>query len=221
MIPEQALILAAGRGERMRPLTLHTPKPLLAVGGKPLIVWHLERLVAAGVVRIAINTSWLAGHLHDALGDGSAFGVSIHWCDEGPEPLETAGGIRNALPLFGDRPFLVVNGDVWTTVPLPEAPGSGRHAHLVLVPNPPHHPLGDFGLECGELRCTGGKRYTFSGMAAYDPALFRRLAPGKRPLRPILDAAAWAGQVTAEVSTAPWVDVGTPERLAALNASLT
>lgn len=220
MIPQRALVLAAGRGERMRPLTLHTPKPLLSVGGKPLIVWHLQRLAAAGVRDVAINTSWLAERLHDALGDGHEWGVSIHWFDEGPEPLETAGGIRNALPFFQGQPFLVVNGDVWTRVPFPAAPPAGRLANLVLVPNPPHHPRGDFGLESGELRYIGAERYTFSGIAAYHPMLFESLVPGRRALRPVLDGAAHAGRVTAVVSREPWVDVGTPERLAALDARL-
>jgi N-acetyl-alpha-D-muramate 1-phosphate uridylyltransferase len=204
----------------MRPLTLTTPKPLLPVGGKPLIVWHLERLVAAGIHDVAINTSWLADRLHAALGDGSAFGVRIHWCDEGPEPLETAGGIRNALGVLGPEPFLVVNADVWTTLPLPHAPSAGRLANLVLVPNPPQHPRGDFGLECGELRPTGPQRYTFSGLGAYDPALFAPLPPGRRALRPVLDRAAMAGRVSAQIGEGRWVDVGTPERLAALEASL-
>jgi len=204
----------------MRPLTLSTPKPLLPVGGKPLIVWHLERLVAAGVTEVAINTSWLADRLHAALGDGAAFGVRIHWCDEGPEPLETAGGIRNALSFFRHEPFLVVNADVWTTLALPPAPSSGRLAHLLLVPNPPQHPRGDFGLECGELRLTAPQRYTFSGIGAYDPALFAGLAPGRRGLRPVLDRAAMAGRVTAQIGEGAWVDVGTPERLADLEAAL-
>jgi len=220
VIPQRALVLAAGRGERMRPLTLQTPKPLLSVGGKPLIVWHLERLAASGVYHVAINTSWLAEQLHEALGDGHAFGVRIHWFDEGPEPLETAGGIRNALPFFDGQPFLVVNADVWTNVPWPSVPSAGRLANLVLVPNPPQHPRGDFGLECGELRYTGVERYTFSGVAAYHPALFASLAPGRRALRPVLDRAAHAGQAAAVVSDEAWVDVGTPERLAALDARL-
>ena len=220
MTLRRALVLAAGRGERMRPLTLATPKPLLPVGGKPLIAWHLERLAQHGIREVAINTSWLASQLHAALGDGLDYGVQIQWFDEGPEPFETAGGIRNALSYFGDEPFLVVNGDVWTTIPFPIQLPAGRLAHLMLVPNPPQHPAGDFGLECGELRSIGPKRYTFSGIGLYDPALFSQLSPGRRALRPILDRAASAGWVTAEVSTQAWVDVGTPERLAALDAAL-
>ena len=215
----RALLLAAGRGERMRPLTDSLPKPLLPVGGKPLIVWHLERLAAGGVREVAINTSWLGASLRSALGDGTGHGVAIRWFDEGPEPLETAGGIVNALGVFGDEPFAVINGDVWTDLPLPPAVPE-RLAHLVLVPNPLHHPRGDFGLECGELRHDGAIRYTFSGIATYRPALFAGLAPGKRALKPVLDRAAAAGVVTAEVYGGRWTDVGTPARLAELAAAL-
>jgi len=215
------MLLAAGRGERMRPLTLSVPKPLLAVGGKPLIVWHLEALARGGVSEVAINTSWLGAALRSALGDGAAFGVRIHWYDEGPEPLETAGGIRNALDCFGAEPFAVVNGDIFCDRPMPPpAPVSGRLAHLVLVPNPPQHPHGDFALEAGEVRLEGARRYTFSGIASYDPAMFRGLAPGRRALKPILLDAMHAGLVTGEIHAGRWVDVGTPERLAALNAEL-
>ena len=221
MSPTRALLLAAGRGERMRPLTDNVPKPLLSVGGRPLIGWHLAKLAAAGVREVAINTSWLARSLHEALGDGADYGVSIHWFDEGPEPLESAGGIRNALALFGDEPFTVVNGDIWTDLPLPPpAPALGKLAHLVLVANPGHHPRGDFAIECGELRTTGAVRHTFSGVATYRPALFRGLAPGRRALRPLLEQAASAGLVTAELYGGRWVDVGTPERLAQLAAAL-
>jgi MurNAc alpha-1-phosphate uridylyltransferase len=221
MRPTRALVLAAGRGERMRPLTDSMPKPLLRVGGRPLIVWHLEKLAAAGVREVAINTSWRGDVLRAALGDGAAYGVVIRWFDEGPEPLETAGGIRNALALFGGEPFAVVNGDVWSDLPLPPpVPAPDRLAHLVLVPNPPQHPRGDFAIECGELRLDGPARYTFSGIATYRPALFEGLVPGRRPLKPILDRAAAAGLVTAELHGGRWVDVGTPERLAQLDASL-
>ena len=221
MRPTRALLLSAGRGERMRPLTASVPKPLLPVGGKPLIVWHLESLARGGVRQVAINTSWLGAALRAALGDGSAFGLTIGWFDEGPEPLEAAGGIRNALGFFGDQPFTVVNADIFTDLPLPPpAPAPDRLAHLVLVPNPAHHPRGDFGLECGELRLDGTRRYTFAGIASYRPAMFAALAPGRRPLRPELERVAHAGLVTAEVHGGRWVDVGTPERLAALDVSL-
>lgn len=215
------MLLAAGRGERMRPLTATVPKPLLRVGGKPLIAWHLESLARGGVTLVAINTSWLGDRLRAALGDGAAFGLRIEWFDEGPEPLETAGGIRNALALFGDEPFAVINSDVYTDLPLPPpVPAAGRLAQLMLVPNPAQHPRGDFALECGELRIDGPQRYTFSGIATYRPALFAALAPGRRPLKPVLDRAAHAGLVGAELYHGRWVDVGTPERLAALDASL-
>jgi MurNAc alpha-1-phosphate uridylyltransferase len=219
--PVRALLLAAGRGERMRPLTDAVPKPLLAVGGKALILWHLEKLAAGGVREVAINTSWLGEALRAALGDGSRHGVAIRWFDEGPVPLETAGGIINALATFAGEPFAVVNGDVWTDLPLPPvAPPPGRLAHLVLVPNPPYHPRGDFGVECGELRHDGAVRYTFSGIACYHPALFAGLPPGRRPLKPVLDRAAAAGLVSVEIHRGRWTDVGTPERLAELAAAL-
>ncbi|MBS0373192.1 MAG: nucleotidyltransferase family protein [Proteobacteria bacterium] len=215
------MVLAAGRGERMRPLTDRVPKPLLPVGGQPLIVRLLERLAAGGVEHVAINTSWLGEQLHAALGDGRRFGLAIEWFDEGPVPLETAGGIRNALAAFGEEPFAVINGDLYCDLPLPPpAPAPDRLAHLVLVPNPPQHPRGDFGLECGELRPEGAPRYTYAGIASFRPALFRALPPGRRALRPVLDQAAHAGLVTAQLHAGRWVDVGTPERLAALDASL-
>ena len=214
------MLLAAGRGERMRPLTATLPKPLLCVGGKPLIEWHLERLAANGIQEVVINTSWLGGQLHAALGDGERFGVRIRWFDEGPEPLETAGGIINALPAFAGEPFVVINADIYTDLPLPPPPPAGRLASLVLVPNPPQHPTGDFGLECGELRIDGARRLTFAGIAAYRPEFFAGVAPGRRALRPLLDRGAHAGLIVASLHTGRWVDVGTPERLAALDASL-
>jgi MurNAc alpha-1-phosphate uridylyltransferase len=215
------MVLAAGRGERMRPLTLTVPKPLLAAGGKPLIVRHLEGLARGGVREVAINTSWLGDRLVAALGDGAALGLAIRWFDEGPEPLEAAGGIVNALGFFGDRPFGVVNGDIYCDCPLPPPPlPAGRLAHLVLVPNPAEHPHGDFGLECGELRLDGPRRYTFAGIATYHPRLFAGLTPGRRGLKPLLARALGAGLVSAEVYRGEWADVGTPQRLAALDARL-
>ena len=216
----RAMLLAAGRGERMRPLTEHMPKPLLKVGNKPLIVWHLERLASAGISEVVINVSWCGEQLRSALGNGAAFGLSIQWVDEGPEPLETAGGIRNALPLLGEAPFMVINADIFTDgLPSLILP-TDRLAHLLLVPNPIQHLAGDFGLEAGELRLTGARRYTFSGMGIYSPALFADLAPGRRPLRPVLDRALHAGLISATVFDGQWVDVGTPERLMSLNSTL-
>lgn len=217
-----AMILAAGRGERMRPLTDAMPKPLLEVSGRPLIVHHLERLAAAGIVSVVVNLSWLGAAIRERLGDGGAFGVSIRYIDEGPEPLETAGGIVNALALLGDAPFLVVNGDVWTDYPFERlALPPGRLAHLVLVPNPAHNPDGDFELGAdGEVGCIGGApTATFSGIGIYSPALFAGFEAGKRPLAPILREAAARGEVSGELWEGEWDDVGTPERLDELRLS--
>lgn len=224
----KAIILAAGLGTRMRPLTDHTPKPLLAVGGKPLIVWHLEALAAAGVREVVINTAWLGEKLAAALGDGAAFGVHIRWSHEG-EPLETAGGIVQALPLLGDSPFLVVNGDIWLRYDfrrlLPLSARMTGRAHLVLVDNPPHNPAGDFALlagdgEYGRVASEGAPRFTFAGLSVLHPALFAGLAPGKRALAPLLREAMAADRVSGEYFAGPWVDVGTPARLAELDAQI-
>ncbi len=217
----RAIVLAAGRGERMRPLTLATPKPLLEVGGEPLIAHHLRRLAAAGVHEVAVNVSWLKDEFPRVLGDGSRYGVRIRYYDEGPEPLDVAGGIHNALGHFGDEPFAVVNGDVYSDCPLPvRAPAPGVLGHLVLVANPVQHPRGDFALECGEVRASGAVRHTYSGLATFRAGLFAGLAPGPRALKPLLDRALAFGRLTGELYTGVWNDVGTPERLAALNASL-
>ena len=222
----KAMILAAGLGNRMRPLTLHTPKPLLEVGGKPLIVWHIEKLAAIGVNEIVINTAWLGEKLVEALGDGSQFGVKILWSHEG-EGLETAGGIINALPLLGDQPFILVNGDVWTTMdfaPLLTVELGENLAHLVLVQNPPQHPQGDFSLAEGKAytfdQNVQGENLTFSGVSLIDPKMFVGLEAGKRPLAPLLKKAMLANQVAASKLIGDWVDVGTPERLAALDAEI-
>lgn len=205
----RAMVLAAGRGERMRPLTVAMPKPLLEVSGVPLIVHHLECLAAAGIRSIVVNLSWLGAAIRERLGDGHAHGVSIRYIDEGPEPLETAGGIINALPLLGDAPFLVVNGDIWTDYPFERlALPQGRLAHLVLVPNPAHNPAGDFGLgTAGDVRCIGTESRrvggaptaTFSGIGIYSPALFAGLEAGKRPLAPVLREAAARSEVSGEL----------------------
>ena len=219
----KAMILAAGLGNRMRPLTLHTPKPLLEVGGKPLIVWHIEKLQKIGVTEIVINTAWLGEKLANALGDGSQFGVKILWSHEG-EGLETAGGIINALPLLGDEPFILVNGDVWTTMDfasLLDVQLGEQQAHLVLVENPPQHLKGDFILSNG-LAYTFeqeqlGEALTYSGIAVLHPRMFAGLENGKRPLAPLLKQAMQQQQVSAEKLQGIWVDVGTPERLEQLD----
>ena len=222
----KAMILAAGLGNRMRPLTLHTPKPLLEVGGKPLIVWHIEKLQKIGVTEIVINTAWLGEKLANALGDGSQFGVKILWSHEG-EGLETAGGIINALPLLGDEPFILVNGDVWTTMDfasLLDVQLGEQQAHLVLVENPPQHLKGDFILSNG-LAYTFeqeqlGEALTYSGIAVLHPRMFAGLENGKRPLAPLLKQAMQQQQVSAEKMQAVWVDVGTPERLQQLDQQI-
>lgn len=222
----KAMILAAGLGNRMRPLTLHTPKPLLEVGGKPLIVWHIEKLAAIGVTEIVINTAWLAEKLAQALGGGSQFGVKILWSHEG-EGLETAGGIINALPLLGDQAFILINGDVWTTMnfaPLLDVDLNDNLAHLVLVENPEQHPEGDFTLAEGKAytfdQQVSGENLTFSGISVISPKMFAGLEAGKRPLAPLLKAAMQDHQVTASKLAGSWVDVGTPERLTALDSAI-
>jgi MurNAc alpha-1-phosphate uridylyltransferase len=224
----RAMILAAGRGERMRPLTDHYPKPLLAAGGKPLIVHHIERLRAAGITELVINHAHLGAKLEAALGDGSAFGVRIAWSREGTG-LETAGGIRFALPLLGDVPFLVINGDVYCDAdPAALAAAAARltaHgdlAHLLLVPNPVHHPQGDFVLgDDGRVQDVDGPRHTFAGLGAYHPALFADLPAGESArLAPLLRSAMAAGRISGALHTGYWLDVGTPERLAELDRHL-
>ena len=231
MTSMKTMILAAGRGERMRPLTDHTPKPLLQVGGKPLVVWHLERLARAGLRGIVINYAHLGEQIPAALGDGSTWELNICYSPEPPGALETAGGIARALPLLGNSPFLVVNGDIfcdWNPVQALGLPEKGKLAHLVLVDNPPHHPQGDFSLE-GEqvanvysgLAEAGGRRLTFSGIGIYHPELFSGLNPDQpAKLAPLLKAAANKGLVSGEYYGGRWVDVGTPERLAQLDKEL-
>lgn len=217
------MVLAAGRGERMRPLTDHEPKPLLRVGGKRLIEYHLERLAAGGFRQVVINTGWLGDMLEPVLGDGSRLGVSITYSHERPEALETGGGIFNALPLLGDAPFLVVNGDVWSDIDfgaLRRDPPAGSLAHLVFVPNPPQHARGDFALENGRVFDREGARYTYSGVGIYRPEFFAGSQAGKFPLLPLLHSAIARGALTGELHTGRWYDIGTPERLAALDAQL-
>ncbi|MCW8822027.1 MAG: nucleotidyltransferase family protein [Sulfurovum sp.] len=217
----KAMILAAGLGERMRPLTDVTPKPLLKVGGIPLILWHIERLAHDDFTEIIINIAHLGYQIPEALGDGSEWGVNITYSDEQKEgALESAGGIVKALPLLGDEPFLVLNGDIWTDYDfqanrkLPE----GILAHIILVPNPEHNPEGDFALN-GQ-RVVDARQYTFSGIGYYSPKLFKGLPYGKNALAPLLRAAMKEGKVTGELYEGEWLDIGTPERLELLNAQL-
>jgi MurNAc alpha-1-phosphate uridylyltransferase len=217
------MVLAAGRGERMRPLTDRTPKALLEVGGRPLVAWLLERLRAGGIREIVMNHAHLGAAIESALGDGARYGVSIQYSPEG-SALETAGGIANALPLLGDTPFITVNADIYTDLDFALLIGRGLGdalAHLVLVDNPPHHPLGDFTLTGRHVGNAADGRLTFAGIGLYAPALFAGISRGeKAQLAPLLRGAATAGRVTGEHFRGKWIDVGTPERLAALDAAL-
>ncbi|MFG0585778.1 N-acetylmuramate alpha-1-phosphate uridylyltransferase MurU [Ectopseudomonas khazarica] len=212
----KAMILAAGKGERLRPLTLHTPKPLVRAAGVPLIEYHLRALAAAGFSELVINHAWLGQQIEDHLGDGSRFGVSIRYSPEG-EPLETGGGIFKALPLLGDEPFLVVNGDIFTDYAFAQLrkPLAGL-AHLVLVDNPAHHPQGDFLLTGGQVSDGqgAGERLTYSGLAVLSPQLFEGCEPGAFKLAPLLRQAMARGLVSGERHAGRWIDVGTHERLA-------
>jgi MurNAc alpha-1-phosphate uridylyltransferase len=223
----KAIVLAAGRGERLRPITDTTPKPLVPVGGKPLIVYHLEALLKAGIQDIVINLSWLAERIRSTLGNGSAYGVRIAYSDEGPLALETGGGIFNAFPLLGPDPFMVVNGDIWTDMDFShildgweDDVRSGALARLMLVPNPTQHPHGDFGLDNDVVVERESNRFTYSGVGVYTPDLFSGCEPGKFPLLPLLKRAMAAGQLRGELHRGEWCDVGTPERLAQLDGQL-
>ena len=217
----KAMILAAGRGERMRPLTDQTPKPLLQVGGKPLIVWHLERLAAAGFKDVVINHAHLGEQIEAVLGNGGEWGVRIRYSPE-KVALETAGGIANAMSLLGDAPFLVVNGDVYTDIDfdaLRLAPPN--LAHLVMVDNPPQHVAGDFTLSNGKLSIDGTEKLTFSGVGIYQPSLFAGIVRGEAAkLAPLLKAAMAQNLVSGSHHQGAWHDIGTPERLQALDSQL-
>lgn len=228
------MILAAGRGERMRPLTDTCPKPMLEAGGRPLIAWHLERLAAAGICEVVINHAWLGERIEQGLGSGAAWGVAIHYSAE-TSALETAGGIARALPWLGSEPFVVINGDIWCDWDVGRARAIAAQmqalnwdAWCVLVDNPEHHPQGDFVLNHGRLLASpdhggvpGQLRLTFAGIGIYRPTLFQSIAPGTRaPLAPLLRAAAAAGRAGAEHHHGHWTDVGTPQRLAELDAQL-
>ncbi len=226
-----ALIFAAGLGERMRPLTDHTPKPLLTVRGKPLIVWHLEKLAAIGVHYVVINTSHLADQFPEALGDGSRWGLRIRYAYEGPVPLETGGGMLNALGLLGQESFIAVNGDVWTNADFSALPVEPTGvAHLLMVDNPPHHPHGDFAIDDrGQLHNEGTVRLTYSGIGVYRRELLdgwqsivpqsadTNIQPPRFKIAPLLRAAIEYGAIRGSRHDGVWTDVGTPERLAALN----
>jgi MurNAc alpha-1-phosphate uridylyltransferase len=236
----RAMILAAGRGERMRPLTDARPKPLLEVGGRPLIEWHLQSLARAGFRDIVINLSWLGSQISAHLGDGARCGVSIRYSEEGPEPLETGGGIFRALRWLGPDPFVVVNGDVWTDYRYERLPqlDAAALAALVLVPNPPQHPRGDFVARPRATVATGeagwdippddagaaappaAPRRTFSGIGVYRPEFFAGCSDGRFPLLPLLRRAAASSQLRAELYDGEWHDIGTPERLRALDERL-
>ena len=213
------MLLAAGDGTRMRPLTKRCPKPLLEAGGKPLLQYHIEALVRAGAREIVINHARLGGMIEDRFGDGARLGARIQYSAEGETALETAGGIKQALPLLGGDRFLAINADIWTDYPyerlLAIAP-----PHLVLAPNPPHHPAGDFALRRGRARLHGGPRYTFSGIGVYAPAMFAALPPGKAPLAPLLRRQIAAGRVTGERYDGHWFDIGAPPRLRELEGFL-
>lgn len=215
----RAMILAAGRGERLRPLTDHLPKPLIEVGGKPLIEFHIEALAAAGFSHVVINQGHLGDLLREALGDGDRWGITIHWSDEQPQALETGGGIFKALPLLGPSPFLVVNGDVFTDYPLQRLRAvKCDWAHLLMVSNPPHNPNGDFSLQNARLRVDGPNKLTFSGIGVYHPRLFAGCQAGRFSVVPLLRRAMTEQLVTGECHDGVWDDVGTVERLEEIRA---
>jgi MurNAc alpha-1-phosphate uridylyltransferase len=209
------MILAAGLGERLRPITDKIPKPLIKIAGKPLIEYHLQNLKSAGFNEVIINLSHLGEMIEKHLGDGSRFGLNIEYSHEGEQPLETAGGIIHALPLLGEKPFLVINSDIWCNHSLSFANlPTDKLAHLILVKNPKHNPDGDFVYEFGKIYNTGKNYYTFSGMGIYDPKLFKNFAAEKLALAPILRSAIDQEMVSAEYFTGQWFDIGTQERLA-------
>lgn len=215
----KALILAAGRGERMRPLTDKTPKPLLTIGNKALIEYHIEALAKAGITELVINCAWLGQQIIDALGDGSRYGVTIVYSDEGEQALETAGGIINALNLLGNDPFIVVNGDIWCDYDFARLPSSIKGlAHLVMVDNPEHNVEGDFSLQDdGTLENEGSNKLTFSGIGIYKAELFKNIPAGIQPLAPLLRQVIQQGMVSGEKYRGVWLDIGTPERLEEVN----
>jgi MurNAc alpha-1-phosphate uridylyltransferase len=216
-----AMILAAGRGERMRPLTDTLPKPMLPVGGRPLIDFHLAALAGAGIERVVINLAWQGASIREFVGDGSKYGLSVTYSDEGSEALETGGGIQRALPWLGDDPFWLVNGDVYCEFDYPaQCLAPGVLGHLLLVPNPGHNPDGDFDLKHDRVQVGPPTPYTYTGIALLHPQLFAGSLPGRFPLAPLLTRAIHTGGITGVEFTGRWVDVGTPERLRQLDESL-
>jgi N-acetyl-alpha-D-muramate 1-phosphate uridylyltransferase len=216
--PQAAMILAAGRGERMRPLTDATPKPLLKVRGETLIERHVIALARAGIPRIVINLAWLGPQIREYLRDGARFGAAITYSEEAPQALETGGGIVRALPQLSPGPFAVVNGDIYTDFPFATlALAADRDAHLVLAPNPAHNPKGDFGLQRGMALPAAAVRYTFTGIAVYRTAFFADCSDGVYPLMPLWLRSMAAKRCSAELYTGLWQDVGTPQRLQELN----
>jgi len=222
----RAMILAAGRGERMRPLTDHCPKPLLKVGGKALIEYHLSALHRAGISEVIINLSHLGAQIQTTLGSGSKYGLKIRYSDEGDSALETAGGIQKALPLLGKEPFVVINGDIWCDFPLSSLHlGAGKLAQLVMVDNPAHNPNGDFWLHNGQLsneqtNPNSDPKLTFSGIGLYHPDLFQALPAGAAPLAPLLKTIMQQQQITGLHHSGEWLDIGTPQRLHDLDQRL-
>ena len=218
----KAMILAAGRGERLRPLTDTVPKPLIEVRGETLIARQLRSLHAAGFTEIVVNIAWLGAKIKAQLADGSRYGVHIRYSEEAEGALETGGGILKALPLLGDEPFLVVNGDIYTDFPFASLSNALAHAdlaHLVMVPNPPHHRDGDFVVDAGgRLHAEGTPRLTYAGIGVHRPEFFRDCSPGKFPMLPWWQTAMRAGRVSGQVYAGQWLDAGTPESLRALSA---
>lgn len=213
----KAMVLAAGRGERLRPLTDDVPKPLIEVGGETLIGRHLRRLSEAGIEDVVINLAHLGDQIRGSLGDGSGFGVRLRYTLEPEEALETGGGIYHALEFLGSAPFLVVNGDIWTDFPFDRVPGKIKTAaHIVLVPNPAHNPTGDCSLRGNQAVIPGQHSLTFSGIGVYRASLFDRCGPGRFPLWPVITEAASRDRVSGERYDGVWFDVGAPDRLAAL-----
>ncbi len=215
-----AMVLAAGRGERMRPLTENCPKALVEVGGRPLIEHRLEALKQAGFDNVVVNLGWHGEQIAERIGSGAKWGLTVAYSPEGDNILETGGGIHRALPLLGSDPFLVVNADVFTDMPMPTGLADDAIGHLVLVPTPEHKAAGDFDLVDGRIAVAEAPALTFSGVAVYRPEFFAECEPGRFPLAPMLTEAAEAGKLTGSVYEGLWVDVGTPERLQSLNEAL-